>query len=68
MNAPYLNPLYQRLEFDVPPCRHDNRMCGFAEGDVVSTFMYCDDCGIALTAPFDWQQDGFLNGEDSRHS
>ena len=58
MEAPYLNPLYMRLEFDVPPCPHDTIKYAIVDG---TSFAYCKDCDRAISAPFDWQADGFLD-------
>ena len=60
MDAPYLNPLYMRLEFDVPPCPHDTIKYAIVDG---SSFAYCKDCDrVVSEAPFDWETDGFLDG------
>ena len=56
--TPYMNPLYMRLEFDVPPCPHEAIKFCIVQG---SSFAYCVDCHRALNVPYDWQADGFLS-------
>lgn len=55
---------YMEVEgFNEPPCLHMRVHFDFVENKVVSSYSFCDDCGRILSAPYDWQQDGFLNPE-----